>query len=372
MARMADVIASPPLASSPARLGSPWRWLAICLGLPSLIALVDYALLDRGMRAQPGAMQLSFQFVWYIVQVGAISYFVGRGVKQPVLRWFVFGWILLLVDFITVTMALTDSQRWMGNYPYYLPPAGLFAGQIGLCVVWAIHGDGRWPIRLPAMAFAAAALFSLWLAFGEGYDARMWTELLVLQLATLAVLCGLLRLRGFRLSRIESISANLAAGDTQRRQLQFNIKHVLIWTTALAVILGIAKGFDLLTWQAARELAGAGIFWKMTVAAASAMVIIVALWVALGQGNAAVRYFVGVLFALTIGSGLALWGLAKSAGMAGPGWPWSRINWELRMWYDVGWWWLGWLFLSGGLLAATLIILRTLDYRLVRIRRHGR
>jgi hypothetical protein len=369
MGRMADAVSSPPLSISPLRNGA--MWFLLCVGLPSLVALGDYAILKQGIRAQATTPEICLQFLWYVVQVGVISYVVGRGVDQPVLRWVVFAWVLLLIDLITATMAAGAAPRFgvVASPPPHLPPAALFAGQIGLCIVWAFFGDGRWPWRLPAMVFLAVGIFWLWsvIVHASSYTARMWTELLVLQVMTLAALCGLLRLSRFHLKRIEPATASVAAANSQQLHLQFNIKHVLIWTTALAMLLGIARGLDLLTWESAQQLARVGLLWKLTIAAASAMVIIVALWVALGQGYAAVRYLVGGIFAVAVGSGLAVWGLSNAGAITPPaGRPWQRINWELKAWYEVGWWWLGWVFLSGGLLAGTLLILRTLDYRLVR------
>ncbi|MBW3599856.1 MAG: hypothetical protein KY475_21615, partial [Planctomycetes bacterium] len=209
----------------------------------------------------------------------------------------------------------------------------------------------------------AAGITGLWMSLGNGANREMWTELLVLQVVTLAILCGLLRLRGFRLQRIETAASAVAAAE--QRRLQFGIRHVLVWTTALAMLLGLGKALDLLSWQTAQQLARDGMFWKLTVATTSAIVIIVALWVALGRGHWLARIVVGFVFALVAGSALAAWSIHNATVMAAGG-GWRRRNWELLGWYEVGWWWLGWLFLSGGLLAATLIILRTRGYRLVR------
>jgi len=120
----------------------------------------------------------------------------------------------------------------------------------------------------------------------------------------------------------------------------------------------------------AQELVRGGLVWKLTVATASAMVIIVALWAALGRGHWLMRYSAVLVFTLSLGSALATWSGSQAAAIRTTAWTrWSAGGWDLLRWYEVGWSWLGWLFLSGGLLAATLIILRVLGYRLVRIRR---
>jgi len=152
--------------------------------------------------------------------------------------------------------------------------------------------------------------------------------------------------------------------QSERRALQFSLKHVLIWTTGMAVVLGIARGFDLLNWQAAQRITQGVFFWKAALAVMSASGIIVALWVALGRGHWLLRYGVGLVYLITIGSIVSIWSLhnlkIRRARV------WNPNDWELMAWYELGWWWLGWLFLCSGLLASTLLILRTLDYRLMR------
>jgi hypothetical protein len=346
------------------------RLLPVALLLPAGIAGVNYAIVaGQGTDGGPGPL-LWGQFAWYVVQVGIVGWAVGRGISHPLLKWIVFGWILLLINLLTSAQAMNAGTNWRAEPS--MAPAALMAGEMGLCVVWAFFGDTRWTWRWPAMILAAGVLYFLWLSLGSASQRQMWTELLLLQVVTLSVLCGLLRLFGFRLLVLAADEAKLAADDPRRRRLQFGIKHVLIWTTALAVLLGIAKGLDLLRWQVAQELVRYGLLWKLTVATTSAMVIIVALWVALGRGHWALRYSAGLIFTLLIGGGLGMWSMAKAAAARARGWRgWSFPDSQLLQLYEVGWWWLGWLFLCGGLLAATLIILRVLDYRLVRVGRRS-
>jgi hypothetical protein len=344
--------------------------LLVAVLLPAAIAAVDYALMGRIFGGQATIAEVCAHFGWYVVQVGLVGYVVGRGIAHPWLRWIVFGWILLLINVLAGSLAMQAYLGWRPEQS--MPPAALLSGQMGLGVVWAFLGDTKWTIRWPAMIVVVAGLFFLWLSFGNYGGQRRWTELLVLQIFTLSALCGGLRLRGFRLLILQE-QDRLGQGDERRRPLQFGIKHVLIWTTALAVVLGVARAFDLLSWQGALELARNGLLWKLMVATTSAMVIIVALWVALGRGHWALRYSLGPVFALVVGWGLAAWSsynfttlrtLLTSGAVA-----WYQSDWEVLAWYEFGSWWIGWLLLSGGLLAATLIILRVLGYRLVRLAR---
>jgi hypothetical protein len=347
------------------------RLVLIAAVLPAVIATVNYALVGRIVNSIGNSLEVCAQFTWYVVQVGLIGYVVGSGINRPALRWIVFGWVLLLVNLLTLSLAADSTD----HYPQaYLPPAALIAGQIGLCVVWAFLGDTRWPIRWPAMILSAAALHFLWQGLGQHYSRNLWTELLALDVITLALLCGIMRLRGYRLIRRDDWEGKSPAtgpgASADARPLQFGIKHVLIWTTALAILLGAARSLDLLTWAAARELLRGGITSKLTVAAATAIMMIVALWVAVGRGHWAMRYAVGLILALVVGGGVVLWSRYQQQVVQSTLWgSWGLFEYDLIRWYSMGWWWLGWLFLSGGLLAATLIILRVRGYRLVRLAR---
>jgi len=344
------------------------RLLLVAALLPAAIATVDYLLLGATSYGGQFTPRVIGQFAWYVVQVGLVGLAAGLGISHPVLRWLVFGWVLLLINLLAAVQAMNADVSWSREPS--MSPAALIAGQMGLCVVWAFFGDTRWTWRWPAMIVAAGGLYFLWLSFGNHWGQQMWTELLILQVMTLSTLCLILRLSGFRLLVLDDEATALESGKSNLRPLQFGIKHVLIWTTALAILLGIAKGMDLLRWQVAQELVRGGLVWKLTVATASAMVIIVALWAALGRGHWLMRYSAVLVFTLSLGSALATWSGSQAAAIRTTAWTrWSAGGWDLLRWYEVGWSWLGWLFLSGGLLAATLIILRVLGYRLVRIRR---
>ena len=366
---MQDTLAN-PAPNSASRLDLV-RLVLIAAVLPAVIAGVNYALLGRIVNSIGNSLEVCGHFGWYIVQVGLIGYAVGRGIDRPVLRWIVFGWVMLLVDLLVLSLAADNSSD---LHPLvYLPPAALMAGQIGLCVVWAFLGDTRWPIRWPAMIVAGGALYFLWLRLGWHYSRGLWSELLALDVLTLAALCGVVRLRGYRLIHREIWEGKLPAADEKGRPLQFGIKHVLIWTTSLAILLGAARGLDLLNWAAARSLLQAGVVWKLTVAAATAMVMIIALWVAVGRGHWAARYGIGLLLALLVGGGLVAGSHFQKQALQSTNWSrWAIYHYDLIRWVSMGWWWLGWLILSGGILAAILIIFRVLGYRLVRVPRATR
>lgn len=156
--------------------------------------------------------------------------------------------------------------------------------------------------------------------------------------------------------------ADRASGDKTKVPLQFGIRDVMIWTTSLAVLLAIAKAADFLTTSFLRNLYAPAILLPFTIGIITAVVLIVALWSALGRGNSAIRYLVLTVLSLGLG-GTVGWYCDMMARANARAMAWSYTYWQ---WHATGFWWIGWMFLTGTLLAASLIIYRTHGYRLVR------
>ena len=74
------------------------RLVLIGAVLPAAIAGVNYALLyDR----HPDTPQLVARLAWYVMQVGIVGFAVGSGIEHRVLRWVVFGWLMVLINLLT-------------------------------------------------------------------------------------------------------------------------------------------------------------------------------------------------------------------------------------------------------------------------------
>ena len=112
-----------------------------------------------------------------------------------------------------------------------------------------------------------------------------------------------------------------------------------------------------------------------SVAFLSAIVTVFAFWASLGKGHPLLRYCLLVVMLLVLGAGMGT--TCVYGGGVQNRWLWRTGNWstnvslrsydyDLYRWYEVGWWWIAWMFLSGGLLAASLMIFRAVGYRLVR------
>jgi hypothetical protein len=181
-----------------------------------------------------------------------------------------------------------------------------------------------------------------------------------MQTVLLSLLCGCLRGIGFSLAITSESIPETRDGRNSSKAIQFGIRDVLIGTTSLAVVLALAKAGDLLTGRYVRVLYEHGFLLVLTIATATAAVLIVALWAALGRGGAVARIVTLVSVSLAVGAPLGWYCKQQRAAIAWNG-PWWLIQ-----WYETGYWWIGWIFLTGTLLAASLLVYRVLGYRLVR------
>jgi len=168
--------------------------------------------------------------------------------------------------------------------------------------------------------------------------------------------CFVLRSQQFRLALLPStIPAAIYAVDgtgqsSRGKGVQFGIRDVLIWTTSLALILAAARSRD---------------WYMLSQGLLSAMVIVAALWAALGEGPAWLRWPLLVVFTFSAGLAQSVvdWSYLRM-WPAKPGF-WSLEHWDY-LWLNQ-WWLLVAACFAGSLLAAALLIYRVLGYRLCRV-----
>src|SRR5204863_2117580 len=139
---------------------------------------------------------------------------------------------------------------------------------------------------------------------------ELWI-LVSLQSVILLAICWLLAWKGFRMTRIQPAgdtpivpSAGRSAGEPNNSQ--FQLRDLLVWTTALAIALAVARAINYWSasfevWQHIQSIIGANRTWAFvlgspTAAIVTAAVLLIALWAALGQGRPLVRWL--CLFAL--------------------------------------------------------------------------
>jgi hypothetical protein len=355
--------------SEPATALNYRRLLLVGVLLPAALAWANHLLLHSAQVSRWDGMRIAPVFGFYVLQIGCVGWAVAKYIQPWPLRWLIYGWTMLLTDLqllVLVNSDFSDAIRCLSS--------GIFAGQLSLFVVWGIMARGSIGWRLPALVVLLAVYWSCYtmlIRIGQqSWDAFVsWSDLVVMQTVLLSILCGCLRLAGFSLVIVTPDNDTVPAG-TSRRSLQFGIRDVLIGTTSLALLLAVAKAGDFLTVRYLRHIYDHGFLFVFTIAISTAAVLIVALWAALGRGHVLVRAITLLVASLAVGGPLGWYcvNIGQPQAMA----IWAAPNasattaYWLQHWYAPGYWWLGWMFLAGTLLAASLVIYRTLGYRLVR------
>jgi hypothetical protein len=318
-----------------------------------------------------------------VIQVGLQGVLCSRFIEPPWFRWIAYGWVWLLLDCMVIPFT-SVSDGW-GSIDRLA--ISLLSSQLGLATVWVVLGSARWSTRWPLGLVVVAILFVpvVWTSYSQRNGFML---LLFVQCLVLAATCGLLWWRGFRLiaepGDANSILPADHTGNSQLAASQFGIRDLLLWTTSLAIVLALARAFDfwdeslrVMAWM--RELInvklGSGsteIPLTATEAVLTAMVLLVALWAALGQGRARWRWSLLAAFAVTAGLGYGVFHFRLLTM------PWGRNGWINHSFWEPRWRALfysfegpriAWYCLAGGLLFATLLSFRTLGYRLCRVQR---
>jgi hypothetical protein len=345
------------------------RLLLVGVLLPAALAWANHLLLYSAQMSRWDGLRIAPVFSFYVLQIGCVGWAVAKYVQPWPLRWIIYGWTMLLTDLQLLVLVQTDYSDAIRCLS-----SGIFAGQLSLFVVWGVMARGSIMWRLPALLAMFAVCWNCYLTLirvgHESWNAYLsWSDLVVLQTVLLSFLCGCLRLVGFSLA-IVSPDHDLPVASPSRRSLQFGIRDVLVGTTSLAFLLALAKAGDLLSPVYIRRIYDHGFLFVFTIAISTAAVLIVALWAALGRGHVLLRASTLLVASLAVGGPLGWYCVNIGQPQAMAIWAAPNASATAAYWlqhlYLPGYWWLGWMFLAGGLLAASLLIYRTLGYRLVR------
>src|SRR5262245_31890276 len=356
-----------PSVPAPAAAIDYRHLLLVGMAMPAGLALANRLVLNADTIRYLSGSAVTALFAFYVLQVAGVSLAVATDIRPWPLRWIIYGWTMLLVDLqlaLLTESVYTDAVRSLAS--------ALFAGQLSLFVVWGVMARGPVVWRVPALVVMLAVCWNCYntlvLVGQRSWFFLSWSDLVVMQTVMLSILCGCLRLAGFSLAIVaaENDAAPVAAG---RKLLQFGIRDVLIATTALALLLALAKAGDLLSLEYVRRIYERGFLFIFAIAISTAIVLIFALWAALGRGQILARAvtLLSVTFALGASLGWYCVNIGQPQARAAMFRPVAvpTTQW-LHHFYNAGYWWLGWMFLSGALLAASLLIYRRLGYRLVR------
>jgi hypothetical protein len=350
-------------SASTIRLG---RVVVIGGVLPAVYVAIDTALASHALLLLMAALT---------IEVGLTGVLCGRFIEPPWLRWLLYAWVWLLLDCMVIPFALLNE-----DFSSFQLPIALLSAQLGLATIFTFLGEARRSIRWAVGAVCIAGICVPVVISAHEHSAPV--VMFLIQTLSIAALCSVLRWRGYRLmiptllpagpeSTIPPHSATTLSGR------QFGIRDVLLWTTSLAVLLGIARAVDFAgAWLAAAQWAESELRsrrWRridelsLTASDAilTAMVFIVALWAALGENRRIFRWSMLALFSLAAGFAFALLDY-KKYNWTPPG-PQTLLNSIYRAWFisaekDT----LVRYCLASGLLFAALLIYRAIGYRLYR------
>jgi hypothetical protein len=340
--------------------------------VPAAFVAADLWLVQR----LNGEREASQAVAAFVVQIGVLGALCARLQGPAWLRWVIYGWGFALIDAIELAYIGVEHS---GNSAVLLLIA-LLAAQLGLVIVWGVLGWAparvRWPVAVVLGALVSTPVI------GQEFHCNDDLGLLLLAQATaLVVICGVLRLQGFR---IALVARSVREGDRPAAtpkdlaRSQFGIRDVLIWTTSLAIVLAVARLLQLLS--PARIAALFSREWIVLPAAGLlvAIALVVALWAALGAGPAWMRWLLLLVVSLAGGVALAVTNWFVNGGRFGrhywypPGQSWpirEKWNWSIPFFvqvFDNEWELIAWVLLAGGMLFACLLIFRQLGYRLCR------
>jgi hypothetical protein len=228
----------------------------------------------------------------------------------------------------------------------------LISAQVSLLALWTILSRVDWQWRLPG----AVAGISLLIVFVGNWYWEEWVVLIMLAGVVIALVSAGLRSVGFSLQPIKRDNPNGAQHDLF--VAQFGTKHLLIWATALSLLLLVARGLDLYIFAA---LDAKSIFPAGALSISLAALNLIVIWAILGGGGWLFR--VSLLVLVPYSLGIALRSLAElyHPPLYVP-WPSSPM---LSMLIHMEDQWPQWIWFNAMLLAALLLFLRASGYRLI-------
>ncbi len=238
----------------------------------------------------------------------------------------------VLVDLVVLTVAgpfFGPAADWPD--PAAIGFASLAFSQVSLLAIWLVFGGGavwwRWVGTMLGVAFWSV----LSAIGGAGSDCA---ATLLAQTSIVAVVALLLRLAGGRLSALGR--SNLGQCTGTRKPFQFSIRHMLGWTTALAVTLALLRCLGTYGLLQSYSLD----VWPIHVGYAT--IALVAFWVTLGTGHWRLRLMTTCLVVVAAMATLTMPNLSRRTGLF-----------ALYVLFQMPW------------LLASLLVVRMAGYRLV-------
>src|SRR6476646_1615935 len=114
--------------------------LAVGVALPAALAIANHLLLASNNLSELSAAQLCGLMGFYVLQIGFIGWAVGSYIRPWPLRWFIYGWIMALVDLQLASIVSIGGRNGQG---VNCLATAILAGQLGVILVWGILGSGH-------------------------------------------------------------------------------------------------------------------------------------------------------------------------------------------------------------------------------------
>ena len=347
-----------------------WQGGLLCL----VFGFVDNLILQAMVSVTWNELVACIAFVVFVIQTVVLSVVVGLSSRKHWVWWGFFVWSLAQVN---LQLLLINSQSGFSNYSRKSSIAfvafvyAFFAAQIGLTIFWAICcRRPRLRVRLPlASTVLILACHPFWSIQGYSlsYNSRRWLGLLTFFIVAATLTFGILRYFRFQLDFPAESSIQTKHGTLR----QFGIKHLLIWTTIVAVLFAIGDAFGrTVGWDTILNTASGPTvlinFGMMLLVTISLVAVIWAVmgeseWVWIRAGGLFV-FLLAVAFALQYLDYLAM---VKTKSSMAIGYSWNvKISPQQR--YEMMRVWGIWTVLNGMFLSSLLMVFRFAGLRFTR------
>ena len=324
--------------------------LALLIGSLCLIVLCnDWAVTYCRNATLTAAVALSALFV---LQVTLISVAIGYGDFPDWLKWATLFWIFVLIDLQLTVIPSSPYDRRM------LPIAALYASQMGIFLTWLIMGRAEFMGRLSVTLLFTAAVMISCIRFLR----HEWFSIVFCYLFSLAACLVLLRCLGFRMSRVDENQS-----DEKIRNAQFGLRHALILTTILALLMGLMRYQGTQAVNLMKDVFDSTTVIVLILGLASAITSIITLWSAMGRGHLVLRCLVFLVVVAGTGSAISYWftELVPQLWLSNQAF-FSRSSYTLGYLVSLKWTWLAWSLLSSLMMAGSLLFFRSRQLRFIR------
>jgi len=89
------------------------RLILVGAGLPIVAATATYLLMYRFVVGERSVLETTIGFGGFVLEIGLVGFVVGKAMPHPQLRWLLYGWLMLMVDLLVVSMAMNSSDGYV-------------------------------------------------------------------------------------------------------------------------------------------------------------------------------------------------------------------------------------------------------------------